>query len=230
MNILAVDTASNSCSVAVVSEQKVLSEISVVTRETHSKHLMGMIESAVLRSGIPKHELDGYAVTQGPGSFTGLRIGISTLRGFSEATGKPIVGVSSLDALAASFFFSAIPVCTMLDARRGEVYFAWYSFEDGTMKRETAEDVAPPASVLFNRNGPCLFVGDGSEAYREIIAGQNTKKVFFSRPSQNSIRAAHVGYLGIEKLQRQDRLDAQLIPRYIRKCDAERKREERVTA
>lgn len=225
MIILAADTASKSCSVAIVSEHSVLSEITIVTQKTHSRYLMEMIESAIRRSGISKQELDGYAVTKGPGSFTGLRIGISTMKGLSEATGKPIVGVSSLDALAVSFSFSAFPVCSMLDARRGEVYYAWYQFTDGVMKKQNQDSVAFPKSVFADWKTPCLFVGDGSEVYREVLMDQNRGNVFFSPPSQNMIRAAHVGYLGIEKIHNQDTLDNALTPHYIRKCDAVYKNE-----
>jgi tRNA threonylcarbamoyladenosine biosynthesis protein TsaB len=223
MNILAVDTASRSCSVAVLSEQRVLSEISILTKETHSIHLMEMVESAVRWSGISRQELDGYAVTMGPGSFTGLRIGISTMKGFAEANGKPIVGVSSLDALALSFSFSSIPVFSMLDAGRGEVYFAVYCFQDGVMKTKTREMVAPPQRITADRKEKCLFVGDGSEAYRETIQDGYGRNALFSEPSRNSIRAAHVAVLGIEIMHRQGIPDTELIPHYIRQCDAEYK-------
>jgi tRNA threonylcarbamoyladenosine biosynthesis protein TsaB len=225
MIILAVDTASKSCSVAIMSEHSILSEITIVTQKTHSRYLMEMIEFAIHRSGISKQDLDGYAVTKGPGSFTGLRIGISTMKGFSEATGKPIVGVSSLDALAVSFSFSAFPVCAMLDAKRGEVYYAWYHFTDGTMKKQKQDAVASPKFISADLETPCLLVGDGSEVYREVLMDQNRRDVFFSLPSQNMIRAAHVGYLGIEKIHNHDTLDTVLIPHYIRKCDAVYKNE-----
>ncbi len=225
MIILAVDTASKSCSVAIASQHSVLSEITSVTQNTHSRHLMGMIESAIRLSGISKQELDGYAVTIGPGSFTGLRIGISTMKGLSEATGKPVAGISSLDALAVSFSFSVLPVCAMLDARRGEVYYAWYHFKDGAMVKKNQDSVASPESVSGNWKTPCLFVGDGAEVYREVLIDQNKGDVFFSQPSQNMIRAANVGYLGMEKIHRPDALDTVLIPYYIRKCDAVYKNE-----
>ncbi|MFH2066933.1 MAG: tRNA (adenosine(37)-N6)-threonylcarbamoyltransferase complex dimerization subunit type 1 TsaB [Pseudomonadota bacterium] len=223
MNILAVDTASRSCSVAVLSEQRVLSEISILAKETHSIHLMEMVESAVRRSGVPKQELDGYAVTMGPGSFTGLRIGISTMKGFAEANGKPLVGVSSLDALVLSFSFSSIPVCSMLDAGRGEVYFAVYCFQDGVMKTKTREMAASPLQIAADLKEKCLFVGDGSETYRETIRSGCGQNALFSEPSRNSIRAAHVAVLGIERMGQQDIPDMELIPHYIRKCDAEHK-------
>ena len=224
MNILAVDTASRSCSVAVVDEKRVLSEISILTQETHSIHVMEMVASAVDRSGLSKQELGGFAVTMGPGSFTGLRIGISTMKGVAEATGKPIVGISSLDALALAFSFSDIPICSMLDAGRGEVYFAWYRFQDGVLKTKSSEKAASPKLIAADLKERCIFVGDGSEAYRETIRDESRGNALFSKPAQNSIRAAYVGALGMEKMCHQEIPDTELIPHYIRKCDAELKK------
>ena len=100
MRILAVDTATRSCSVAVVDDRTVLAETTVMTDETHSKHLMCLIHQVIQISKIALEDLDGFAVTRGPGSFTGLRIGISTVKGLAASSGKPMVGISSLDTLA----------------------------------------------------------------------------------------------------------------------------------
>ena len=221
MNILAVDTASKSCSVAVVCDQRVLSETTLHTQETHSTHLMEMIASAIHQSKIAKHDLDGYAVTIGPGSFTGLRIGISTMKGIAEATGKPLVGVSSLDALALACASSNIPVCAMLDARRGEVYYAWYGFEHDRIKTKTKEAVAPPRQIALGREETCLFVGDGSAVYREILMERFGDRAQFAESACNHIRAVHVAWLGREKIGCSCDAGAKVVPRYIRKCDAE---------
>ena len=106
MKILALDTAAKSCSVAIVDKESVLAELTLCREQTHSKHLMEMINTTIELSGIIVSELDGFAVTRGPGSFTGLRIGISSIKGLAAATCKPLVGVSSLDALAMQCFFS----------------------------------------------------------------------------------------------------------------------------
>ncbi len=224
MKILAVDTASKSCSVAILNEEKIFAEISNATGETHSKHLMGMIESAIRSSGVSKKDLDAYAVSIGPGSFTGLRIGISTVKGFSEATGKPAAGVSSLDALAFGFSASNLLICSMLDARRSEVYFSCNRFRDGVMTRVVEEGVMDPGRVASSIKEPCLFVGDGSIVYRKVISEKAAEEVFFDQPERNAIRAANVGYLGMKKIQKGEVCEKSLVPRYIRKCDAEVKK------
>jgi len=124
MRILAVDTATKSCSVAIVEKESIIAETTLFIEQTHSKHLMKMIDTALNLSGLTVSELDGFAVTRGPGSFTGLRIGISSIKGFAMASGKPVVGVSSLDSLAMQCCFSPYLVSPLLDARKGEVYYA----------------------------------------------------------------------------------------------------------
>jgi len=224
MKILAVDTASKSCSVAILSEEKIFAEISNGSGETHSKHLMGMIESAIRSSGISKKDLDAYAVSIGPGSFTGLRIGISTVKGLSAASGKPAAGVSSLDSLAFGFFTSNLLICSMLDARRSEVYFSCNRFRNGVMTRVVEEGVMDPGRVTSAIKEPCLFVGDGSIVYREVISENAAEKVFFAQPERNAIHAANVGYLGMKKIHKGEACEKSLVPRYIRKCDAEIKK------
>ncbi len=103
MKILAVDTATKGCSVAVTENSILLTELTLVSSRTHSKHLMGMIETAFSMSGLTVNDIDGFAVTKGPGSFTGLRIGISAIKGLASAAGKPVAGVSTLDSLAFQF-------------------------------------------------------------------------------------------------------------------------------
>lgn len=224
MKILAVDTASKSCSVSILNEEKIFAEISNGSGETHSKHLMGMIESAIRSSGFSKKDLDAYAVSIGPGSFTGLRIGISTVKGLSEASGKPAAGVSSLDALAFDFSVSNLLICSMLDAQRKEVYFSCIRFRDGVMKRVVEEGVMDPGRVASAIKEPCLFVGDGSMVYRKVISENAAEEVFFAPPERNAIHAANVGYLGMEKIQKGEDHEKGLVLRYIRKCDAEIKK------
>lgn len=221
MKILAIDTASKNCSVAILKQEKIVAEISNSSGETHSKHLMGMIESAIRSSGVSKNDLDAYAVTIGPGSFTGLRIGISMVKGLSGASGRPAAGVSSLDALAFGFSASNLLICAMLDARRKEVYFSCSRFKDGVLTRVVDEGVMDPGRVASAIKEPCLFVGDGSMAYRKVICEKAVEEVFFAQPERNAIRAANVGYLGLEKIQKGEACEKSLLPRYIRKCDAE---------
>ena len=222
MRILAVDTATTSCSVAIVDKTSLLSEFTLAKEETHSKHLMDMIKAALRMSGLNFSDLDGFAVTRGPGSFTGLRIGISTIKGLALASEKPVVGVSSLETLALQMSYSRDLICPILDARRGEVYFSRYRFLNGHLKKQTKERVAPPDKAVEDLNESCLFVGNGALLYKEIILEKMGKSASFAPMIQNTIRASTMAYLSMAKFEKNDTDDIEkILPYYIRKSDAE---------
>ena len=238
MKILALDTAAESCSVAIAdsdfSAAPPLSsspfpdpgtrvELTNLRKETHSRHLMGMIQTALGLSGLTLADMDGFAVAKGPGSFTGLRIGISTAKGLALASDKPIAGVSNLDALAAQFSFCPCLIAVLLDARKKEVYRACYRFgENGAMKKERPEQVLSPDQAVADINEPCLFVGDGARLYQDIIREKRGETARFAHPCHHIIRASTLAALAMGRFQRDDSDDvALLVPRYIRKSDAE---------
>jgi len=222
MKILAVDTATKSCSVAIVDKESLLAELNISGKETHSKHLMEMINTAIGLSGITLSDLDGFAVTRGPGSFTGLRIGISIIKGLALAGSKPVIGVSSLDALARQNLFSPYLICPFLDARRGEVYFSRYRVDRGILKKEIDEDVLPPAMAVCDINEPSIFVGDGALIYKKIITDIMGDKAYFASPCQNIIRASTIACISMDRFEKNDTDDiGMFVPRYIRKSYAE---------
>ncbi len=222
MRILAVDTATTSCSVAIVDKTSLLSEFTLAKEETHSKHLMDMIKAALRMSGLNFSDLDGFAVTRGPGSFTGLRIGISTIKGLVVASEKPVVGVSSLETLALQVSYSRDLICPILDARRGEVYFSRYRFLNGHLKKQTKERVAPPDQAVEDLNESCLFVGNGALLYKEMILEKMGELASFAPLIQNTIRASTMAYLSMAKFENNDTDDIEkILPYYIRKSDAE---------
>ncbi|RZB29663.1 MAG: tRNA threonylcarbamoyladenosine biosynthesis protein TsaB [Desulfobacteraceae bacterium Eth-SRB1] len=222
MKILAVDTATKSCSVAIVDKESLLAELNISSKETHSKHLMEMINTAIGLSGITLSDLDGFAVTRGPGSFTGLRIGISIIKGLALANRKPVIGVSSLDALARQNLFSPYLICPFLDARRGEVYCSRYRVDHGILKKEIDEDVLPPARAVCDINEPCIFAGDGALIYKKIITDIMGDKAYFALPCQNIIRASTVACISMDRFEKNDFDDiGMFVPRYIRKSYAE---------
>ena len=222
MRILAVDTATTSCSVAIVDQTSLISEFTIDREETHSKHLMDMIMTVTRMSGINFSDLDGFTVTRGPGSFTGLRIGISTIKGLAMASEKPVVGVSSLETLALQASYSQDLICPILDARKGEVYFSRYRFQKGHLKRQTKERVAPPDKAVDNLKESCLFVGNGALLYKEMILEKMGEFASFAPMIQNTIRASTLAYLSMAKFENNDTDDVEKIePYYIRKSDAE---------
>ena len=222
MRILAVDTATTSCSVAIVDQTSLLLEFTIDREETHSKHLMDMIKEALRMSGLNFYDLDGFAVTRGPGSFTGLRIGISTIKGLAAASEKPVVGVSSLETLALQVSYSRDLICPILDARKGEVYFSRYKFIGGHLKKQTKERVATPDKAVDDLNESCLFVGNGALLYKEMILESMGEFASFAPTTQNTIRASTIAYLSMAKFENNDTDDIKkILPHYIRKSDAE---------
>jgi tRNA threonylcarbamoyladenosine biosynthesis protein TsaB len=222
MKLLAVDTASQSCGVALMEKDRLLAEMLLVSRETHSVHLMGMIREVSTRSKVPLASVDGFAVSLGPGSFTGLRIGISTLKGLAAALEKPLVGVSTLEALAWQHPLSGSPVVVLMDARRKEVYAARFRFDFGSLVRETPDQVRDPMAVIGEVAGPCLFVGSGAVLHRDLITAARGEKAHFVPDIQNHLRPSSIASLGWRRLaEGKTRPLENLRPIYIRKSDAE---------
>jgi len=222
MKILALDTATKSCSVAVMNAGSLAAELITLNDETHSKHLMKLVRKVLGMASLRVGELDGLAVTIGPGSFTGLRIGISTIKGMAHALDKPVVGISSLDALAWQCVDRSFLICALLDARHGEVYSATYRFRDETLTRISREEAITPIAAAEGIKEPCIFIGNGAELYRGDITTKLGDCAYFAPEGQHIIRASSVGFLSMQRFKTHDTIDvAGLVPRYIRKSDAE---------
>ncbi|MCD6585995.1 MAG: tRNA (adenosine(37)-N6)-threonylcarbamoyltransferase complex dimerization subunit type 1 TsaB [Desulfobacteraceae bacterium] len=229
MKILAVDTATKSCSAAVIDDKSIISEYTVDHQDTHSKFLMGMIHAILDICHLTVKDLDGFAVTIGPGSFTGLRIGLSAIKGLALATGKPVVGVSTLEVLAYQVFGTEKLVCPMMDARRNEVYTARYHFKDQNYFNDQKIEctqlpwVASPDKAIENINEPCILVGDGSMRYQELIKTTLGPMAVFANFTQHVIRASTVGHIAMQQFKLNDTDDvSRMEPFYIRKSDAEK--------
>jgi len=170
LKLLCLSTAEQGCSLAIVDGKSLVYEEFWNSRLTHSKRLLKMVEHMLeKRACMELADIDCFVAARGPGSFTGLRIGISVIKGLAYALGKPAAGVSSLDGIAFQFVYSSIQVCAMMDARRGEVYCAVYHFEHGRLVSKTRERVVCPEDAIKMAKGPALFAGSGSKVYKEII-------------------------------------------------------------
>jgi tRNA threonylcarbamoyladenosine biosynthesis protein TsaB len=221
MRILAVDTSTRSCSVAVVDGSDLLAEITSGNGQTHSRHLMAMIDSALELTGINLSMMDGLAFTSGPGSFTGLRIGISTILGLSAATGKPIAGISGLDALAMQAAAPDILICPMIDGRRNEVYCARYRWINEGLVQEMAEQVLSPELAITGLNSQALFAGNGAQLYQALIRDRLGDCARFALNCQNTLRASTVAWIGMKRFEIGDVDDIfSFEPMYIRRPDA----------
>lgn len=222
MRILALDTTSQGCSVALFETGCVLAELNMEKKETHSKHLMAMIDGVLQVAGMVLDDVDAYAVAQGPGSFTGLRIGLSAIKGLCFATDKPLVGVSSLEALAMGAAGFGLPVCPMIDARKNEVYLAHYVFEDGQCKTLKSPCAAGESVLCDGIDTETVFVGTGVDVFGHVIRERLGCKAVMPPRGFHQIRAGYVAEIAEKRLlDGADDETAGLTPTYIRKSDAE---------
>jgi tRNA threonylcarbamoyladenosine biosynthesis protein TsaB len=222
MILLAVDTSTASCSVALFNGDRLLEEAIYTAGKTHSRHLMTMIQRILEGCRCDPADIGAIAVTRGPGTFTGLRIGISTVKGLAAATGVPVVGISSLAALAFPFSLQVCPVVAMIDARRGEVYHAQYrGVTSGAVEMAMPVSVCAPETAAAQVPENAILVGSGALLYREIFENR-CPHIRFADTTQHVIRASSVGMLARVRFYRQD-VDpiGSLIPDYIRKSDAQ---------
>ena len=225
MKILALETATIAGSVAVVDDNKgLIGEVRVDVKVAHSERLMPSVEWLLNASGLSINDIDIFAVSIGPGSFTGLRIGLSTAKGLAFSTDKPLVPVKTLDAFARTLVYCSYTICPMLDARKNEVYAGLYKWENDLCKKIMPETAISPEDLLnrIKGNGPVLFTGDGTLKYREVIEETLKKDAVFAPSYRMSPSASSVAEIAFETLKQGDLPDpVSIIPFYIRKSEAE---------
>lgn len=230
MKILGIDTTGQTASVALVEDEKLIAEISLNHKLTHSQTIMPMIAEVLERAETEKESIDCIACACGPGSFTGLRIGAATAKGLALALGKPLVAVPTLDALAYNIFESGKFICPIMDARRNQVYAAFYMWEEGKLIRLTdhmADSIERIIEIAEMFESEVIFLGDGVPVHRERL--EENPDFLFAPAHCNLQRAATVATLGAtlaaEGLKKPSE-EFELI--YLRKSQAEREREERL--
>jgi len=222
MYLFALSTAEQGASMALFEDTTLVFESALFSRQTHSKGLLPLIEQAVKsRAGMAVDRIDGFIAAMGPGSFTGLRIGISMIKGLARAVSKPCAGISSLDGIAFRFSHSQMPVCVMMDARRKEVYSAVYRFRHGRLIQKGPEMVCPPRTAVDQAGSGALFAGSGSKVYREIICSQTHDKAVFSHPSMDGVSACALVVSAMSDTGGFDFENHPLNPVYLRKSDAQ---------
>lgn len=220
--LLTVSTATPVASLAISRGETVVAEVSVTPAATQSEILLPTVEGLLERTGFGVCDFDAFAVVHGPGAFTGLRVGISTVKGLATACAKPVVGVSSLQTLALQVPEAPIPVCALLDARKNEVYAGLFRWERGLPRLAGPEKVVDPSALIEELEGDILFVGDGSSLYRTLIVRQLGRRALFAPWSANLLRAGSAALLGLAALRSSETVSPEnLRPVYIRASDAE---------
>ncbi|MDU7245702.1 MAG: tRNA (adenosine(37)-N6)-threonylcarbamoyltransferase complex dimerization subunit type 1 TsaB [Clostridiales bacterium] len=191
MRILALDAAVNTASVAVLAAGKICAEVTLNTGLTHSEQLMPMVDRALTLSGIDIAEIEGLAATCGPGSFTGLRIGLATAKGLAQGLQVPIVVKTTLDVLAAGQVPHMGIICPILNARRKEVYTCVYKADGDRIYRQSQPQAVALSELLagLSEAPNVLFCGDGVDVYTEAITAQWTGKPLFAQGLNRYVRA-----------------------------------------
>jgi tRNA threonylcarbamoyladenosine biosynthesis protein TsaB len=223
MKILAVDTSTSAGSVAIVDGLRVLAECNLESARTHNRRLLKTVENLLNYLGWTLDDLDGLAVTLGPGSFTGIRIGISTMKTLAWALDKPYVGIPTLDALAAPLHFASFPVCPVLDARKKEVYAAFYHPDgQGLCRRVSPYQVLPPRNLLLQVQTPTLFCGDGWLQYRDTFRKELGDLAMELSGPHHLVRASFVAELARQRFAQGLSDDpVTSVPIYVRPSEAE---------
>jgi tRNA threonylcarbamoyladenosine biosynthesis protein TsaB len=232
--VLAIETSTTTGSVAVVFPDRLVAEITLDTRLSHGERLLGAIDRVLRDAGLAVADLAGIAVSAGPGSFTGLRVGLATAKGIAEAHPLRLAAVPTLEALAfgaapwASGAGSGMAVLAALDAKKEEVYGALFRWDEARARFERLlEEGAFRPGDLARRvasaaEGPIVLLGDGVTAYRGVFEGALGSRARFVPAPAHQPRAAWVGWLGLERFRRGEIVDpVTLAPRYCRPSEAE---------
>jgi len=229
MKVLAFETSSMVASVALLDEEKVIVEFSVNNKKTHSQMLMPIMEQVISKIDIELKDIDVFAVSNGPGSFTGIRIGVSTVKSLAQALKKPVLGVSSLDGLAFNLVNFSDIICPIMDARNAQVYTALYRSNGTDIDRfedYIAIRVSDLADMLNKLVENIMFCGDGAPIYKNILKEILGERAKFAQSPFMFQRASSIGFLALQKAKLNLVLEYnELQPFYLRKSQAEQKLE-----
>ncbi|MCX7792823.1 MAG: tRNA (adenosine(37)-N6)-threonylcarbamoyltransferase complex dimerization subunit type 1 TsaB [Thermodesulfovibrionales bacterium] len=221
MRILAIETSTVLGGIAIVDDKVLISEIRLNVSVEHSERLLPEIAHLIKASGLSIEDIDAFAISTGPGSFTGLRVGMATAKGLSFASGKPLIAVSTLEAMAWNLPYTHYPVCTVLDARRNQVFMALFKW-----KEENFITLKEPSVIERNRlpdivreivnSERVILIGNGCDFYKE-------RKEFLIPQGHHILPSpANVAFLGL-RIAREGRFSdpLTLTPLYLRKSQAE---------
>ena len=228
MKILSLECSATPASVAIIDDDKLLASSFVNTRLTHSQTLMPMVENTLKSAMLNINDIDGFSISNGPGSFTGVRIGISAVKGLAAPKNAPCVAVSTLRAMAENYSDTDCYVCAVMDARCNQVYNALFEITDGIITRlcddrallcdELTQEIAD-LSQKSTKN--IIIVGDGTDIFYPFVKDlKNVKKSSSQRRYQNAVG---VGFCSRERFESDNTIKpAELLPFYLRLPQAER--------
>lgn len=229
MRILGIESSSLVASVAVVTDDVLTAEYTVNFKKTHSQTLLPMIDEVARMLELDLKTVDAIAVSGGPGSFTGLRIGSATAKGLGLALDKPLIHVPTVDAMAYNLYGTSAVICPIMDARRNQVYTGLYTFREEfrVIRPQCAMDIRELIEELNEAAAQVIFLGDGVPVYKQVIEEMMTVGHSFAPAQSNCQRAASVAALGAVYYA-EGRVESAMdhAPDYLRKAQAERELEE----
>ncbi|MBO5354334.1 MAG: tRNA (adenosine(37)-N6)-threonylcarbamoyltransferase complex dimerization subunit type 1 TsaB [Lachnospiraceae bacterium] len=234
MKILAIESSGLVASAAIATEDTLLAEYTVNFKKTHSQTLLPMVEEIVKMTGMELAELDAIAVSAGPGSFTGLRIGSATAKGLGLALHKPVVPVPTTQGIAANLYGTRGLICPLMDARRNQVYTGLYRYDKNgfeIMEDQMAVLVDEIIEKINAIGEPVTYLGDGVEAFSEILQEKTTVPFSFAPLHLSKQRAGALAVRAVE-LYKAGRIQtaAEHEPDYLRLSQAERELAEKQQA
>ena len=234
MNILMIDTSGPACGVAVMKDGQIVCELQLTSGKTHSQRVMPMVDQALAMCEMAVSDIDLFGAVVGPGSFTGVRIGVSSVKALAHAAGKPCIGVDALDALAANVTGFDGVICPILDARAQQVYGSM--FEGGMPPKRLMDDEAEKLVLFLDRveatGRDALFLGDGAPVFEAAIRERLGSKAHFAAAQHAGLRAASACALASEYAKDEANLKdcMTLLPLYLRAPQAERERAAKLAA
>ena len=223
MKILAIDTSSDCCSVAILEDDKIIKEIELKDEKTHSQKLMPLIDSLLKACHYNIKDFDLFACSKGPGSFTGIRIGISTIKAFADATNKPIIGISSLKSLAYNIDSSDSYVVSLIDAKHENVYWGIFEKKNEIYQKvmnysfNSIHEVLVQLKLLKKQ---IIFVGNGGILYQDMIKSElKDRASFIESKGSNDCKASSIGIAAFHKFS--NATVSPITPLYLKKSSAE---------
>lgn len=225
MRLLAIETATPAQSVALFEEDGLLAEISYEATAHRGGLLLPTVDRVLKKAGLAAKDLDAVAVSVGPGSFTGLRVGLATAKGLALGTGATLVGVPTLEVLAEGYPVPDVTICALLDAYRGEVFMAVFTRKGTRLERVSSDAVLAPEAVkavLAGVESPVHLIGNGAARYRERLEAMLGDRVCMTEAGLHAVpSAAAVGLVGLRQLAGGKRPAAVVEPIYLRRAEAE---------
>lgn len=224
MKILSIDTASNLCTVSILEQKKCIKEIILDDVRNHSEKIMPVIEQALRETALTLKDIELIVCDIGPGSFTGIRIGVGTVLAFQDSLKIPCIGISSLESLAYNVDYDGL-ICSLIDAKNDNVYFGLFERKNNAITQIgnlEFKNINDAILLLQSQSLPIIFVGDGSVANKELIKKSIQNSIFYGK---NTLSSFSLGIAGYESYI--NGVFSSPMPLYLRKSQAERTLEEK---